>query len=653
VPLRAPHFTVFARQELENLMGELGYAPEDVVRGGWRVYTTLDLPMNDMALTTARNQVASLAANSVSNASVVVMKPLTGEILAMVGSVDYNNEAIDGRVNVAISPRQPGSTMKPFTYSVAIERGVMTPGDIIWDTATDIAGYQPRNYDNTFHGPLRMRYALGNSYNIPAVQTLRQVGVDVLLNFMARLGVNSLGTDAAQYGLSLTLGGGEMTLLELTRGFTVFANQGVLVRSTSILCIVDSENTIVYQYEDGCPGRGNANEATVTRGGYGLQVLDPRIAWLMTDILTDNNARTAAMGANSPLNTGSIPSAVKTGTTNDYKDNWTVGYTANVAVGVWVGNTRGEPMVNSSGLTGAAPIWNAVMTGIYSDQQMVNALAIGGQLRPDKPEPPPGMSQRRICDISALREPATDCNASTTEWFHDSPAGLPNAQGQLEYPPPTPAPQWQEPQNGPWIQEVEPDIYRVLVQPIPPDIANTISFGIQPPPPPPLYCQVPVEIAGSAAGARTQLFIAPPPNDADAAQAEQYARSGGYAILPRIACTPELLNATGSGGGAPVITAFISEPQPNQTVSSNMPILGTVQFSPQQASYYKLELIGGQFPNWVTLGETHTSSVVNGQLEFLQAEGLQPGNYELQLVVVGNDGNYVQQPYRVPFTVAR
>jgi hypothetical protein len=190
----------------------------------------------------------------------------------------------------------------------------------------------------------------------------------------------------------------------------------------------------------------------------------------------------------------------------------------------------------------------------------------------------------------------------------------------------------------------------VLVNPIDPNVAQSIVFSVaagQPQPPPPLYCQVPIEIATSAPAARQQLFIAPPPVPADAAQAEQYARANGFAFLPTIACTPELLSASGS---PIVITAFVSQPTPGQIVSAGFPITGTVQFSPQQAQYWKIELHGGQFGDqWVTMNNVQYNSVVNGQLDVIP--GLQPGEYQMQLIVVGNDGNYVQAPYQVPFTV--
>ena len=405
-----------------------------------------------------------------------MIKPITGEILAMVGSVDYNNDAIDGRVNVATSLRQPGSTMKPLTYSAAIEQG-MTLGNIIWDTPTIIGNYQPHDYDNAWHGPVRIRTALANSYNIPAVQTLRRIGVPSLLQIAQRFGIESLGNDASQYGLALTLGGGDITLLELTRTYATFANGGSYVPTTSILCVLDGDNNIVYQYENGCP-RGQATDKTVNRGGYGRQAVDPRIAFMIGDILSDNVARTPAMGSNSPLNTGNLHTSVKTGTTDNFKDNWTVGYTRNVAVGVWVGNSNGDPMTgNTSGLTGAAPIWNAVINGIYSNNTMLSRFAVNSTLLPDQLNPPSGVSLRSICSIQALREPALDCGSAVNEWFLDSPAGIPDADGNMQYPqapPPTPD---QPPAAGPWLREIQPDIYQVLVNPLDPGIASQISLS--------------------------------------------------------------------------------------------------------------------------------------------------------------------------------
>ncbi len=657
ISLEAPHFTVYAENQFENLMGQIGYLPKDVARGGYKIYTTLDLDINNAAQDAARNQVASLASQNVTNASVVVLKPLTGEILAMVGSVDYNNDAIDGRVNVAVSLRQPGSSVKPFNYAAAMENG-MTAGDVIWDVPTKIgidgqAPYVPRNYDGVFHGPMIMRYALANSYNIPAVQTLRRYGVSYLLGLMKRFGIESLGDDASRYGLSLTLGGGEVSLLDMTNGFSVFANQGSYVPTTAILCVLDSNDNIIYSYENGCT-TGVPTDKTVNKPAYGKQAVDPRIAFVISDILADNNARSTAMGANSPLNTGALNASVKTGTTNDFKDNWTVGYTRNVAVGVWVGNSNGDPMINSSGLTGAAPIWSSVINTIYGNQALLSRdFAVNGQLQPDQQQAPAGLSRREICDVRRLKEPATDCSR-ITEWFLDGPAGIPDADGNLVYPPaPQPA---QQQQNGVQLTEVSPGVFQVLAFRLAPEIASLIQFQVaagQQPPPTPLYCQVPNDLAASAVGAQAQLFIAPPPVPDDAVSAENYARNNGLSFLPTITCAADLLQGGGSAGYGPVVTtAIITSPSPGQVLTGETPIFGTVQFTADQGKFFKVEVIGGNLSDWTTIGSTHTNSVVNGQIENLYVPGLVNGSYRMRLVIVDNGGGFLQAPYEVPFTVA-
>ncbi len=657
VPFRAQHFTVFARQELERLLTSLGFGPEQIARGGLRVYTTLDLRVNELAQQAVREQIARLTANNVTNGAVVVTRPLTGEILAMVGSADYNNDAIDGRVNVAIAQRQPGSTMKPFTYSAAFEAGMST-AEVVWDTPLTVTGpgvppNWPRNYDNRFHGPMRVRSALANSYNIPAVATLRRVGVPALLEIMQRFGVRSLGNDADRFGLSLTLGGGEVTLLELTRAYSVFANQGALVPTTSILCVVSSSGDILYQYENACP-RGRVTSSTINQGGYGRQVLDPRIAFVISDMLADNAARSPAMGSSSPLFTPGVYSSVKTGTTDDVKDNWTIGFTRNVAVGVWVGNSNGDPMVNSSGLTGAAPIWNAVMTRIYASQDLLASFASGGQLLNDQPQPPAGLTLRQFCDVSRLTDPSPDCGAKVNEWVLDSPAGRPDPDGGLIYPPPPPAPP--PITSGPNLQLVEPGVFRVMAHRLPPQFAGLITLSVPPgqkQPPAPIYCQVPIELepAAAAVGAQYLLFIAPPERPNEAVDAELFARQNNLAFLPTIACQAELLVGGGPAYGAPVVTAVITSPQPGAVLTAETPIIGTVQFSREQALFYKVEVIGGPFADWVTIGTTHENSVVNGQLENLYVPGLAPGSYRMRLALVDHTGGFLQAPYEVPFIV--
>lgn len=654
--LKAPHFTVYAQSELERLMSELGYSPEELARGGYTVYTTVDQRINDMSQQAARQQVASLAANNVSNAAVVVTKPLTGEILGMAGSIDYNSNVIDGRVNVAIALRQPGSTMKPFTYSAAMERG-MTPGTVIWDTRTDIGIpgqplYTPVNYDRTYHGPVTMRTALANSYNIPAVQTLRLVGVDYLLELMHRFGVESLNQDASQYGLSLTLGGGEVSLLELTNGYSVFANQGAYVPVTSILCIVNSDGNVIYQYENGCPpDAGRVTTNTVDRTGYGKQVLDPRVAYIITDILSDNAARSAAMGSNSALYTPSIETSVKTGTTNDVKDNWTVGYTRNVAVGVWVGNNDNQSMRNSTGLTGAAPIWNSVITTIYNDSQMRDALRVGGQFLPDKPNPPSGMSRRQICDVRRITDPSANCPAQFVEWFLEGPAGIPDGNGNLQFPQ-QPAIQTPDPEGG-VMQEISPGVYQAAVFRLPDAVATGIQWQLSPgdkQPLPPRYCLVPQSQISIAQGAQQLVFVAGPvTSQGDWVEAQRYSYQNNIAILPNITCWPDVYQAQPQqNGGSGVLTNVITSPGVGQTVTSTMPIIGTAQWEPGEVDFYHIYIQGGPFADFTPLGNPGTNPVVNGQLEVLQPEGLPPGTYRLRLALV-KGGDFVIQPYETTF----
>ena len=641
VSLTAPHFTVYAQGELERLMLGLGYSPETITGGGLRVYTTLDQDVNRLAQQAAANQVAQLAGKNVSNAAVVVTKPASGEIIAMVGSIDYNNEAIDGSVNVTTAFRQPGSTMKPFTYAAAMERG-MSPVDVLWDTRTQIAlpglpVYAPRNFDNAFHGPMTMRSALANSYNIPAVQTLRQVGVGYLLDLLHRFGISTLKEDASNYGLSLTLGGGEVTLIELTNAFAVFANGGEYVPVTSILCVIDSDDQILYQYGAGCPP-GPLNERTVLKSAAATRVLDPRLAFIITDMLSDNRARTPAMGAYSPLRTDNILAAVKTGTTDDVKDNWTIGYTRNVAIGVWVGNNDGDPMINSSGLTGAAPIWNTVLNGIYGSSERLAAFATDGRLLSDQPIPPSGSTLWQVCDVRRLTEFSDRCPATINEWVLDGPAGIPDSAGNLHFPPvaqeyPTPAPT-----TGSVVQEVSQGVYQTLAYPLPPEVAGAIQFRVAPgdqQPIPPNFCRVPIEHAPEAvaAGAQNLWFIAgPATSQADAVEAERYAREKGLAYLPTVDCWPGAYSQHQIGNVGGVLQ--IQQPTNGQRVSGLIPIIGTAQFDGGQAEYYHMYIRGGQFADWTPLGTQHRNNVINGQLELLHADALRSGNYVLRLALV-------------------
>ncbi len=665
ISLRAPHFTVYAQGQLERLMNNLGYGPEEIARGGLQVYTTVDLTITDLAQTAVAEQVAKLrVSNNVGNGAAVVINPQTGEILAMIGSADYNDDSIDGRVNVTTALRQPGSTMKPFTYSGAMERG-MTPGDVIWDTKTRIGipgqpAYEPVNYDRRFHGPMRLREALANSYNVPAVQTLRHwVGVDYLLDLMTRFGVTTFADDPGLYGLSLTLGGGEISLVELTNAYAVFANDGHLVQLQAIRCVLDNDDNIIYQYENGCP-MGQTTDRTISDVASSTRVLDPRISFIISDVLSDNAARTPAMGGSSPLNTPGITSAVKTGTTDDNKDNWTIGYTKNVAIGVWVGNSRGEPMVGTSGLSGAAPIWNTIITSIYNQPELLSRFAYRGQLRNDAILPPQGVSQQQMCNLDTMIDPVAQCGGRVTEWMLDGPAGVPDLSGVMQYPQAAVQDQ-QAPSSSSYVLPDSPGVYRAVVHPVDPAVAVGIQFPVEPgyiAPPPPIYCRVPADMIATTPGVVEQLFITPPPNPNDAAEAEHYARNLGLAFLPTIDCNDQLMASEGGFGGLPmnVVAANITAPVAGQAVPpEGLWITGTVDYNPAVVDFYGFlirSVEGGNFPNWTSIGDIHRERVIDAALELLPGyPGLQPGRYELRLDIVGLDGALLQVPVTVPFVV--
>ncbi|MCE5208453.1 MAG: transglycosylase domain-containing protein [Chloroflexi bacterium] len=396
-----PHWVNYVRMLLEA-----EYGAETIYKSGFTVYTTLDPELQVMAEDTLKSQVDTLADRNVTGGALVAIKPTTGEILAMVGSPDFYNETSSGQINMAINARQPGSAIKPLTYTAAFEKG-WTPSTLIWDVPTDFtpsgkeddAGpvYQPVNYDGKYHGPVTVRSALANSYNIPAVKTLQYVGIyddpatpekDGLINFAQRMGISTLTQN--DYGLSLTLGGGEVTLLELTNAYSVYANNGRYLKPVAILKIVDHEGNVVFEYQ---PPEGE-------------QVIREEHAYLISSILSDNTARTPTFGSNSVLNLP-FPAAVKTGTTNDFRDNWTVGYTPDLAVGVWIGNPDYTPMLNTTGLSGAAPIWSEFM------QNAVTELTGGDYssfIRPD------GIVDEVVCTYSGTR-PSEWCPSQYTEIF--------------------------------------------------------------------------------------------------------------------------------------------------------------------------------------------------------------------------------------------
>jgi 1A family penicillin-binding protein len=390
IDMKAPHFVVYVQKLLEDK-----YGTEMVYRGGLRVHTTLDLEMQEVAQEVARQRVAELAERHVTDAAVVAMVPQTGEIEVMLGSIDFWNEGIDGQVNVALALRQPGSSIKPVNYLAAFEKG-WTPATMIMDVTTEFpnppgAPYVPKNYDGKEHGPVLVRQALACSYNIPAVKTLQFVGVPDMIEMAQRLGITTF-TDPERYGLSLTLGGGEITLLEHTAAYGVMANAGLRVPPVAVLKIEDSQGQVIEEYQ---PPAGD-------------QVISPQHAYLITNILSDNEARTPVFGASSPLLL-SRPAAAKTGTTDDWRDSWTVGYTPDLVAGVWVGNADNTSMNQVTGAAGAAYIWHNFMEQVLADV-------------PARDFPiPSGLVRAEICARSGLA-PTELCPQKRTEIFVDGTA---------------------------------------------------------------------------------------------------------------------------------------------------------------------------------------------------------------------------------------
>lgn len=342
--IKAPHFVFYTKNQLEDYFGI-----KTVEEGGLKVITTLDNNIQQEAEKILKEELDKISYLNVTNGAILVTRPSTGEILAMVGSVDYFAQPY-GAFNVTTALRQPGSSIKPIMYSLALQKGY-TAASILDDSPVvfNIAGsesYRPVNYDNKFHGKVPLRYALANSYNIPAVKTLNSLGVNNFIDFATKMGI-STWTDKSRYGLSLTLGGGEVTMVDMAEAFGVLANSGYKMPINYFQKIEDNEGNVL-------------REMTPFR----IKEIDPAIAYIISDILSDNFARTFAFGPSSSLEIPGYKVAVKTGTTNDKKDNWTVGYTPEFLVTVWVGNNNNTPMnpYLTSGITGAAPIWNRVMS---------------------------------------------------------------------------------------------------------------------------------------------------------------------------------------------------------------------------------------------------------------------------------------------------
>ncbi len=335
---RAPHFCDFLLKQIP--------LPESSRIS--RIQTTLDYRLQEKIEALVKNHVSSLKNKSITNAAVIVLDNRNRQILSMVGSKDFFDYDHDGQVNGALALRQPGSTLKPFTYALALKRG-KTAASLLDDAeiqfSTPNGNYHPENYDRRYHGQVRLREALACSYNVPAVALVKEIGPDALFQTLKQMDFTSLDRTPSYYGIGLTLGNGEVNLLELVRSYSTLARYGHYARETCMLSYMEHGKEGWIQYP------GDETEKTI---------FSPEIAYVISDILSDNNARIPAFGYNSPLNLP-FPCSVKTGTSKDFRDNWTIGFTAKYTVGVWVGNFDGKPMQKVSGISGCGPLFRDIM----------------------------------------------------------------------------------------------------------------------------------------------------------------------------------------------------------------------------------------------------------------------------------------------------
>ncbi len=410
INIKAPHFVFYVKNILEEEFGD-----ELVSKGGLSVYTTLDYDIQKKSEEIVRDELEKIKHLSVSNSAALITRPVTGEILAMVGSADYFASP-SGSFNVVTAQnRQPGSSIKPINYALAIDRKLITPASVFIDAATCFPSvgkpYCPKNYEGGFNGPTQIRFALGNSNNIIAVKVLSLNTVDSFIASSSAFLIESFRKDPSRYGLSLTLGGGEMPMYELAQAYSALSNRGKPRKVQSILKIVDPRGKVLYKFDD--PNYQKDVKKPIQMPNYlamgGKRAISEETSYLISHILLDNNARTQAFGPTSELVVkGHGAVSVKTGTTDEKRDNWTIGYTPNFLAAVWVGNNDNTPMNQylASGVTGAAPIWNKLMSYVLEGQP---------DLWPVKPEKVVG---RQVCNDGRLKGgDGGECGDGRYEYF--------------------------------------------------------------------------------------------------------------------------------------------------------------------------------------------------------------------------------------------
>ncbi|MHC5594717.1 MAG: penicillin-binding protein 1C [Nostoc sp.] len=410
--IAAPHFLFWlANQIPPNTLEKEGLIPplKRGVRGDQSVIrTTINRPLQQFVEAQVQQVISSLATNNVHDAAALVIDNHSGEVLAYVGSPDYFNEAKLGRNDGVKALRQPGSTLKPFVYELALEKGLIRPNTILADVPAHYAIpgaklYSPTDYTEKFLGPVRVRIALANSLNVPAVRVLEKVGVETFLERLHQLGFEHLNQTPEYYGLGLTLGSGEVSLWELARAYLTIARLG---DATSLISTFSNS-----------PIPTDAMNRVSTNS----PLLNYTIWQLITNILSDNHARATAFGVDSVLHLP-FATAVKTGTSSNFRDTWTVGFTTDYTVATWVGNFNGEPMRQVSGVTGAAPLWNRIMLHLHEHQE------------PAGFPPPEGLVQLPICAISGLR-PTPNCTSVVQEYFYPEDKSNYEAENQFNLPP--------------------------------------------------------------------------------------------------------------------------------------------------------------------------------------------------------------------------
>ncbi len=407
--ITAPHFVFYVREQLERK-----YDVRTIQEGGLKVVTTLDAKKQEIAEDVVAQARGNFPLYNASNAALTALDPKTGQILAMVGSVDYFDTAAEGNVNVTTAERQPGSSFKPIVYLAAFKEGrlnnlerplAMNPATLLWDVRTDFGGgYAPNNYDRTFRGPVSARDALQQSLNVPAVKVLDLIGVRTATDLAHEMGITTLN-DPDRYGDSLVLGGGEVKLLELNAAYNVLANQGVAAHAerngngtyttaTPILTVTDRKGKVLDEYDE----------------GRSREVVSQELAYQISDVLSDDAARAPQFGRNGPLTLPGRPdTAAKTGTTDSYRDAWTVGFTPNLSAGVWVGNNDNSPMNQTGGSRAAAPIWNDFMRRVLADEPVQEF------------ERPEGIKELRVDRLTGLL-PGKNTRQTKADIFTDSNA---------------------------------------------------------------------------------------------------------------------------------------------------------------------------------------------------------------------------------------